>query len=89
MTGLEPSRHTIVEIATLITDDHLEIIAEGPDLVVYQPEEALAIMEQVVVDMHTRSGLLTAIRESTVTLEEAGRQTLEFIKTWRGYVARK
>lgn len=82
MTGLDPVRNVIVEIATIVTDDELNIVAEGPDLVINQPEEALAIMEQVVVDMHTRSGLLTAIRESTVTLEEAGRQTLEFIKAW-------
>jgi oligoribonuclease len=80
MTGLDPSRHVIVEIATLITNDELEIVAEGPDLVVHQPDEALAHMDQVVVDMHTRSGLLDAIRASTTTLEEAGAQTLAFIK---------
>ena len=79
MTGLEPSRHTIVEIATLITDDRLEIIAEGPDLVVHQTEDALAQMDAVVVEMHTKSGLLDAIRASTMSLEEAGRLTLEFI----------
>ena len=80
MTGLEPSRNAIVEIATLITDDELQVIAEGPDLVVHQPEDALALMEPVVVDMHTRSGLLEAIRTSTLTLEDAGAQTLAFIK---------
>ena len=80
MTGLEPARHVIVEIATIVTDDDLNIVAEGPDLVVHQPDEALALMDQVVVDMHTRSGLLDAIKASTLTLEEAGRQTLDFIK---------
>ncbi|MFM8266723.1 MAG: oligoribonuclease [Ilumatobacteraceae bacterium] len=80
MTGLDPGRHTIVEIATLITDDQLEIVAEGPDLVVHQPDDVLALMEPVVVEMHTRSGLLPAIRESTLDLAEAGRQTLEFIR---------
>lgn len=80
MTGLEPSRDVIVEIATLITDDELEIVAEGPDLVVHVSDEVLATMDPFVVDMHTRSGLLPAIKASTVTLEEAGRQTLEFIK---------
>jgi oligoribonuclease len=80
MTGLEPARHTIVEIATLVTDDDLVIVEEGPDLVVHQPPEALVGMEQVVVDMHTRSGLLPAIAASEISLEEAGRQTLEFIK---------
>ncbi len=80
MTGLEPSRNVIVEIATIITDDELNVIAEGPDLVVHQPEEALALMEQIVVDMHTKSGLLDQIRASTITLEEAGAQTLAFIR---------
>jgi oligoribonuclease len=80
MTGLDPSRDTIVEIATLVTDDELEIVAEGPDLVVSAPAEALAGMVDVVRDMHTRSGLLAAIEASTLTLEEAGRETLEFIR---------
>lgn len=80
MTGLDPARNVIVEIATIVTDDDLEIVAEGPDLVVHQPPEALEGMEQVVVDMHTSSGLLTAIAESTITLEAAGAATLAFIK---------
>jgi oligoribonuclease len=80
MTGLEPARHVIVEIATLVTDDDLQVVAEGPDLVVHQPEDALAGMDDVVRDMHTRSGLLTAIRDSTVDLATAGAATLAFIR---------
>lgn len=80
MTGLDPTRHVIVEIATLITDDDLNIVAEGPDLVVHQPAEALAEMDEVVVQMHTKSGLLTAIAESTITLEQAGEQTMAFLR---------
>jgi oligoribonuclease len=80
MTGLDPARCVIVEIATIVTDDQLEIVAEGPDLVVHQPPEALTGMEQIVVDMHTSSGLLTEIASSTITLEEAGAATLAFIK---------
>ena len=80
MTGLEPGRHVIVEIATLITDDNLELIAEGPDLVVQATEAELAEMDKVVVEMHTRSGLLDQIKASTLTLEEAGAQTLAFLK---------
>ncbi|HZB72972.1 MAG TPA: oligoribonuclease, partial [Acidimicrobiales bacterium] len=80
MTGLDPSRHVIVEIATLVTDDELEIVAEGPDLVVHQPDEALAAMDEVVREMHTRSGLLPAIRQSTTSLEEAGAATLAFLR---------
>lgn len=79
MTGLDHTRDVIVEIATIITDDDLQIIAEGPDLVMHAPDDALAAMEPVVVDMHTRSGLLDAIRASTLTVDEAGARTLEFI----------
>ena len=80
MTGLDPTSNVIVEIATLVTDDQLEIVAEGPDLVVHQPAEALDAMEDVVREMHTRSGLLAAIRASTVSLGDAGAATLAFIK---------
>lgn len=80
MTGLDPAQDVIVEIATIVTDDELEIVAEGPDLVVHQPPEALAGMDPVVVDMHTSSGLLSAIAASTVSLEEAGAATLAFIR---------
>ena len=80
MTGLDPARHVIVEIATLITDDDLRIVAEGPDLVIHQDEAALALMDPIVVEMHTRSGLLDAIRASTLSLTEAGAQTLAFIQ---------
>ncbi len=79
MTGLDPARHVIVEIATLITDDDLDIVAEGPDLVVHATEEQLSGMDDVVLDMHTRSGLLDEIRASTLSLEAAGVATLEFI----------
>jgi oligoribonuclease len=80
MTGLDPAVHTIVEIATLITDDDLDIVAEGPDLVIHQPAEALAVMPDVVRAMHTESGLLQAIERSSLTLAEAGDRTLAFIK---------
>jgi oligoribonuclease len=80
MTGLDPARNVIVEIATLVTDDDLAIVDEGPDLVVHQPPEALAAMDEVVREMHTRSGLLDAIAGSTVSLADAGAETLAFIK---------
>jgi oligoribonuclease len=79
MTGLDPTTDVIVEIATLITDDDLRIVAEGPDLVIHQPAERLATMDDVVVEMHTGSGLLDRIAASTVTLEAAGAATLEFL----------
>jgi oligoribonuclease len=81
MTGLIPERNVIVEIATLVTDDDLTIVAEGPDLVIAATDEQLDAMDDVVRAMHTRSGLLDAIRASTLTLEEAGEATLEFLRT--------
>ena len=80
MTGLEPDRHVIVEIATIVTDDELAIVAEGPDLVIHQSAEAMSAMDPFVHAMHTKSGLLPLIEASTVSLEEAGAQTLAFIK---------
>ena len=79
MTGLDPDLHVIVEIATLITDDQLNLIAEGPDLVISATEEQLEKMDPVVVEMHTKSGLLDEIKASKITLEEAGSQTLSFL----------
>ncbi len=80
MTGLDHTREVIVEIATLITDDDLQVVAEGPDLVVHQPEEFLTKMDPFVVEMHTRSGLLDQIRASTISLADAGAETLAFIR---------
>lgn len=80
MTGLDPATCAIVEVASLVTDDDLEIVAEGPDLVVACDAAQLAGMDDVVRRMHSSSGLLAAVEASTITLEEAGRQTLTFIK---------
>ena len=80
MTGLDPARHVVVEIATLITDDQLEIIAEGPDLVINPGPEALTHMDKVVRSMHTKSGLLEAIESSTISLADAGAATLAWLK---------
>jgi len=80
MTGLDPARDSIVEIASLVTDDELEVVAEGPDLVIATPAEALEAMDEVVKQMHTRSGLLDAIARSTVPLEQAAADTFEFVR---------
>ena len=80
MTGLDPTRHIIVEIATLITDDELELVAEGPDLVIAASEEELGGMDDVVRAMHSRSGLIEAVQASGVTLAQAGEETLAFLR---------
>jgi len=80
MTGLDPSRHVIVEIATLITDDELNLVAEGPDLVVNANDKELAAMDDFVKNMHTKSGLLDQIKASTISLADAGAQTMAFLQ---------
>lgn len=79
MTGLDPLRHVIVEIATLLTDDALKVIAEGPDIVVHADLEELAQMDDFVRSMHEHSGLLPAIQASGASLADAGRETLAFL----------
>jgi oligoribonuclease len=80
MTGLDPTSDVIIEIATLITDDDLELVAEGPDIVIHAAEDRLAAMVPVVVEMHAASGLTEAVRTSTISLAEAGALTLAFLQ---------
>ncbi len=82
MTGLNPDIHVIVEIATLVTDDDLNIVAEGPALVISQPEELLVHMDEFVTNMHTTSGLLEMMKTSTISEADAMQQTLDFIKQY-------
>lgn len=79
MTGLDPDRCAIVEVATLVTESDLTLVAEGPELVIFQPESELAKMDAVVTTMHTRSGLIERIRASKVSLAEAEQATAAFI----------
>jgi oligoribonuclease len=80
MTGLDPAKDSIVEIATLLTDDDLTVVAEGPDLVIATDPVRLDGMSDVVREMHTRSGLLAAIEASSLSLEDAGKMTLTFLE---------
>jgi len=80
MTGLEPERHVIVEIATLVTTDDLEIVAAGPDLVIHASPDELAEMGDFVTQMHTSSGLLPQITASTISVRDAELATLAFLK---------
>jgi oligoribonuclease len=79
MTGLDVERHRIVELAVLVTDAQLEILDDGIDLIVHQPPEALAEMDDFVRKMHQKSGLLPEIEKSTLTLDAAGAQALAYI----------
>jgi oligoribonuclease len=79
MSGLEPDRCRILEIATIVTDGRLEIIGEGPDLVVHQPDEVLDAMDEWCTRHHGESGLTAQVRASTVSEAEAEQMTLEFL----------
>ena len=80
MTGLDADRDRVLEIATVITDDDLNPVTDGLQLVVQQPPEVLGLMNDVVSKMHHDSGLTDEVRRSTLSLAEAQQQTLDFIR---------
>jgi oligoribonuclease len=80
MTGLDPERERIIEIATIVTDDQLDIVAEGPVLAVRQPESLLAAMDDWNQRQHGGSGLLDRVRREGVSEREAEAQTLAFLE---------
>ena len=80
MTGLQPESDRIIEIALLVTDLNLETIAEGPVLVVHQPEEVLGAMDSWNKGTHGKTGLIERVRASSLTEAQAERQALEFLR---------
>jgi len=82
MTGLNPINDVIIEIATIITNSNLDILAEGPVITVHQPDEALDNMDEWNTMQHGKSGLTKRVRNSSVTNDEAEQLTLNFIKQY-------
>ena len=82
MTGLDPDADAIIEIATVVTDKDLNILAEGPVLAIHQEESVLAAMDDWNQTHHGQSGLIERVRSSSIDEAEAERQTLEFLKRW-------
>lgn len=82
MTGLDPSRDRILEIATIVTGPQLEILAEGPVLAVHQPEQVLATLDAWNRQHHGQSGLLERVRGSRCDERQAECETLEFLRQW-------
>ncbi len=82
MTGLDPEAHKVIEIATIVTDSELNILAEGPVLAIHQSENELDKMDEWCTTTHTGSGLVDRVRESSVSEQEAVRQTIEFLEKW-------
>ncbi len=79
MTGLNPDRERIIEIATVVTDAQLNVIAEGPVFSIHQPDAILAGMDDWNTKQHSQSGLLARVKASNVDEEEAQAETLEFL----------
>ncbi|KYP96348.1 oligoribonuclease [Sodalis-like endosymbiont of Proechinophthirus fluctus] len=82
MTGLDPERDRIIEIATLVTDANLAILAEGPVLAIYQSDAQLVLMDEWNMRIHTTSGLVDRVRHSQLNEEAAAAQTLTFLAEW-------
>jgi len=82
MTGLYPENDVIIEIATIVTDKNLNILAQGPVLAIHQSDEILAAMDDWNQDHHGKSGLIERVRASTVTKEQAEKATVDFINQW-------
>ena len=82
MTGLEPKTDKILEIATVITDGDLNVLAEGPVIAIHQTDELLDNMDEWCTNQHGRSGLTARCKASKFTEDDAIAQTLEFLKEW-------
>lgn len=80
MTGLHADQHHILEIAVIITTQELDVVAYGPNIVIHQPESVLNLMDAHVRAMHTSSGLVERVQNSTITLQDAQNQVLAFIQ---------
>jgi oligoribonuclease len=82
MTGLDPDADLIIEIATIVTDKHLVVLAEGPVFAIYQSDTALASMDEWNTKQHGGSGLTERVRQSKITEREAEQATLEFLRQY-------
>ncbi len=82
MTGLDPDRDAIIEIATVVTDKDLNVLATGPVLAIHQPEERLEAMDKWNREHHSASGLIERVRKSQIRERDAERLTIEFLKRW-------
>jgi len=82
MTGLVPETHRVIEIATIVTDTNLAVLAEGPVIAIHQQPAELEAMDEWNTRTHTRSGLVDRVRSSTITEQDATEATLDFLRQW-------
>ena len=82
MTGLIPDQDVIIEIATIVTDSELNVLAEGPVIAIHQPEEILDAMDDWNTRQHGHSGLIQRVKDSAYSVERAEQDTLKFLADW-------
>lgn len=82
MTGLSPESDVIIEIATVVTDAQLNVLAEGPVMAIHQPDSALDAMDEWNTRQHGGSGLTKRVQESDISTEQAEQATVEFLQAW-------
>ena len=82
MTGLIPEVHRVIEIATIVTDSNLKVLAEGPVIAIHQAPEALEAMDEWNTRTHTNSGLVARVASSAITQQMATEETLAFLREW-------
>ena len=82
MTGLDPERERIIEIATVVTDANLNVLAEGPSLVVHQQDTLLDAMDEWNRNQHGGSGLTHLVRNSQISEAQASAATIDFLRQW-------
>jgi len=82
MTGLEPQQDQIIEIATVVTDANLSILAQGPVIAIHQPDEIMNSMDEWNTSHHRDSGLTDRVRQSKINMSDAERETLEFLRQY-------
>lgn len=82
MTGLDPETCVVLEIATIVTDPQLNVLAEGPVIAVHQPDSVLDNMDPWCIETHGKTGLTDRCRASTTSVEAAAQQTIDFLSAW-------
>ena len=82
MTGLEPQQDQVIEIATVVTDANLALLAQGPVIAIHQPDEIMNSMDEWNTSHHRDSGLISRVRQSNSSMADAERETLEFLRNY-------
>ena len=82
MTGLDPEKNTIIEIATIVTDKHLNVLSEGPNLAIHQPLSVMDAMDEWCTSHHGQSGLTKRVLETQMSMSQAELETIQFLEKY-------